>query len=142
MPKCISQITECSSIVMPDRLLEGQRASWVEVGCCLGALTWSDQVTILGDLLLCNGREALCDPAGHFLQHGLSHFREVVVKSVIATLVDLELFVRARGVLVHHLGASDVAELVSVTVQQQEGPADGGDLPLDTSRRSHQLHAE
>lgn len=42
----------------------------------------------------------------------------------------------------HHPGASDVAELVGVAVQQQEGPADGRDLPLDTCRRPHQLHAE
>lgn len=42
----------------------------------------------------------------------------------------------------HHPGAPDVAELVGVAVQQQEGPADGRDLPLNARRRPHQLHAE
>lgn len=142
MPKSVSQTIECSSIVMPDRQLEGEQASWVEVCSCLGVLKEVDQVTILGNLLLCHGGEALCDPTDHFLQHGLGHFREVMVKGVVATLIDLELFVCAGGVLVQHLGASDVAEHVSVAVQQQEGPADGGNLPLDTSHRSHHLRAK
>lgn len=42
----------------------------------------------------------------------------------------------------HHHGASDVAELVGVAMQQQEGPIDGRDLLLDTLRGPHQLHAE
>lgn len=42
----------------------------------------------------------------------------------------------------HHPGASDVAEFVSVAVQEQEGPVDGWDLPLDACRRPHELHAE
>lgn len=54
----------------------------------------------------------------------------------------LEFLVCARGFLAHHFGASDVAELVGVAVQEQEGPGDGWDLPLDARRRPHQLHAE
>lgn len=51
MPKCISQTRECGSIVMSDRQLEGEQASWDKVGSCLGALTWVNQV-ILGALWL------------------------------------------------------------------------------------------
>lgn len=35
------------------------------------------------------GGEALCDPAGHVLQHRLSHLGEVVVESVVASFIDL-----------------------------------------------------
>lgn len=42
----------------------------------------------------------------------------------------------------HHFGASDVAELVIVAVEDQERPADGRDLPLDTLCGSHQLYAK
>lgn len=38
MPKSVSQTIECSSIVMPDEQLEGEQASWVEVGSCLQVL--------------------------------------------------------------------------------------------------------
>lgn len=42
----------------------------------------------------------------------------------------------------HHFGASDVAELVIVAVEDQERPADGRDLPLDSLCSSHQRDAE
>lgn len=42
----------------------------------------------------------------------------------------------------HHLGASDVTELIIVAVQEEKGPTDGRDLPLDARCRPHQLHAE
>ena len=76
-----------SSIVTPDRLLESEQAVWDEVGSRPGALTG----LILGvlRLLRCRGREALCDPAGHLLQHGLCNLWEVVVQGVVAPLVDL-----------------------------------------------------
>lgn len=37
MPKCVSQAGECGSVVMPDRLVESEQASWG--GGCLGAAT-------------------------------------------------------------------------------------------------------
>lgn len=40
-------------------------------------------------LLWCHSWEALWDPAARLLQHRLSHFGEVVVKAVIASLEDL-----------------------------------------------------
>lgn len=55
---------------------------------------------------------------------------------------NLEFLVRARRILVHRHGASDVTQPVGVAVEQQEGPADGRDLLLDARHRPHQLHAE
>lgn len=58
------------------------------------------------------------------------------------TRANLEFLVCTGRVLVHHHGASDVAQPVGVAVEQQEGPADGRDLLLDARHRPHQLHAE
>lgn len=86
IPQCISQTKACSNIVMSDRLLQSEQASWSKVlPLC------ADQSTFLRALRLlwCHHGEALCDPAGHLLYDGLGHFWEVVVKGVVASLVHL-----------------------------------------------------
>lgn len=55
-------------------------------------------------LLWCHSWEALWDPAAHLLQHRLSHFGEVVVKAVIASLKDLN-GVKTREVMRDAVGS-------------------------------------
>lgn len=63
----------------------------------------------------------------HFLRTNQSH---------------LDFLICARSVLVHHQGTSDVTELVTVAMQQQEGPTHGRDFPLDSCCGPHQLHTK
>lgn len=89
MPKSIPQTREWYSY------------AWKTTGKWAGPLgggwqlPWSAEcvarVTSLGALWLrwCCGGESLCDPAGRLLQHGFGHVWEVVVKGMVASLIDL-----------------------------------------------------
>lgn len=54
----------------------------------------------------------------------------------------LNIFVCAFSLVVHEMGSSDIAELVSSSMQKQERPGDVWELCFDAAWSRHQLHCE
>lgn len=78
---------------------------------------------------------------GHFLNSFIS-MKWLVATIQIHIQSNLDFLVCAWGVLVHRHRSSDVAELVIVTVEDLEGPADRRDLSLNAVHSPHQLHGK